>query len=80
MCPVVRILEFWLLKHIDTHRERSIIRICFVFVLIPATGIWGCFPAADYDLPPALAEAWFCQLHIVSAIACCLEFWDLFRE
>jgi hypothetical protein len=30
--------------------------------------MWGCFglsAAADYDLPPALAEAWFCQLQIV---------------
>jgi hypothetical protein len=31
----------------------------------------GCFRlsiAADYNLPPALAGAWFCQLQIVPAI------------
>ena len=32
-------------------------------------GTWGCFAAADYDLPHALAEVWFCQLQIVSDIA-----------
>jgi hypothetical protein len=39
-----------------------------VFVLIPDVGIWGCFKAADYDLPHVLAEVWFCQLKIVSVI------------
>ena len=34
--------------------------------------MWGCCrqsAAADHDLPRALAEAWFCQLQIISAIA-----------
>jgi hypothetical protein len=29
----------------------------------------GLSVVADYDLPRALAEAWFCQLQIVSVIA-----------
>jgi hypothetical protein len=40
-----------------------------VFILIPGEEIWGCLgpsTAADYDLPCALAEAWFGQLQIVS--------------
>jgi hypothetical protein len=35
--------------------------------------------AADYDLPHALARAWFCQLQVVSVTVWCLEFWGLFR-
>jgi hypothetical protein len=35
--------------------------------------------AADYDVPRALAEAWFCQLEIVFTIVGPLEFWELFR-
>ena len=35
--------------------------------------------SSDCDLPPALEEAWFCQLQIVSAIVRYLEFWGLFR-
>jgi hypothetical protein len=31
-------------------------------------GCFGLLEAADYDLPRALAEVWFCQLQIVSAI------------
>ena len=34
----------------------------------PRCGTWGCFRlsiAADYDLPCALTEAWFCQLQVV---------------
>jgi hypothetical protein len=45
--------------------------------------MWGygcCFASADYDLPRALAEAWFGQLQIVSAISWRLEFWELFRR
>lgn len=33
--------------------------------------MWGCFrlpTAVDYDLPDALAEAWFYLLHTVSAV------------
>jgi hypothetical protein len=40
----------------------------------------GCYTAADYDVPRALAEAWFCQLLIVSAIAWHLEFWEIFQR
>ena len=46
-----------------------------VFVLIHGTGVCvlgaggpRLSTAADYDLPRALAEVWFCQLQIVSAI------------
>jgi hypothetical protein len=48
----------------EGERERDIIRI-------PVIRMWGCFAlseVADYDLPGALAQAWFCQLQIVSAI------------
>lgn len=41
--------------------------------------MWGCSASADCDLPPALAEAWFCQLLIVSAIVRCLELREIFR-
>jgi hypothetical protein len=40
--------------------------MCFHFN--PRCEIWGCFRAADYDLPHTLAEVWFFQLQIVSAI------------
>jgi len=42
--------------------------------------MWDHFTAADYDLPRALAEAWFCQPQIVSAIRQRLEFWELLSE
>jgi hypothetical protein len=45
--------------------------------------MWGYFrlsAAADYDLPHALVEMWFCQLQIVSVIVVCLEFWEPFRK
>ena len=32
-----------------------------------------------YDLPHPLAGAWFCQMHMVSAIVWYLEFWGIFR-
>jgi hypothetical protein len=41
------------------------------FILILGVGIWGCFgltAVADYDLPHALAKAWYCQEQMVSAI------------
>lgn len=47
-------------------------RVCVcvcLFSLTPGMGIWGCSrlsTTAHYDLPHALAEAWFCQLQIVS--------------
>jgi hypothetical protein len=68
----LQILESWFLKKI-----RNMMGICFCF------NSWckdmGLLKAADYDLPHALAEAWFCQLQIVSANVWCLEFWALIR-
>jgi hypothetical protein len=57
--------------------HRNIMETCFC--LIPSVGIWCCFTAADYDLLPALAGVWFCQLQIVSVIVWLLGFWGLFR-
>ena len=47
------------------------------FVLNLRCGIRGCFAAADHGLPRALAEAWFCQLQMVSAIVWCVESWEV---
>ena len=61
-------------------KHRNIVRICFHFN--PSCGIWRCFrlsTAADYDLPHALAWAWFCQLQIVSSAVWHLEFCELQR-
>ena len=41
--------------------------------------MWSCFTAADYDLPRALSDMWFCQQQIVSEIVC-LEFWEFFQR
>ena len=41
--------------------------------------VWDMSTAADYDLHCAPAEPWFCQLQIISSIACHLELWELFR-
>lgn len=46
---------------------------------VPKCEIKVCFTAADYDLPRALAGAWFGQLQIVSVTVCRLEFWELLR-
>jgi hypothetical protein len=42
----VRILGFWFLKKTKNRNVRY-------FHVIPGVGIWGCFAAADYDLPHA---------------------------
>lgn len=62
------ILEFWFLK-----KQGHTVKI--FFILIPGTGRGGCFTAADYDLPPALAEVWLCQ-HTF-CVTCGV--WELFR-
>ena len=71
----MKILEFWFLlkKNIEIVYECA-------FILIPGVGRDVRLPvAADYDLPRALAEAWFCQLQVISVIVCHLEFWEIFK-
>lgn len=49
-----------------------------IFIFIPGVGygVACCFrpsAAADCGPPRALAEAWPCQLQMVSAVVCCLD-------
>jgi len=48
-------------------------------MLIPGVGIRGYFTAADYDMPRAPVEVWFCQLQMVFETVLPLEFRELFR-
>jgi len=54
------------------------LRMCFY--VNPGCGDVGLLQteADDYGLPHALAEEWFCQLQIVSAIVWHWGFWGLF--
>ena len=61
-------------------KHRNIIRMCFCFN--PRCGDMGLLQNvwSSYDLLPALAGIWFCQLQILSAIVWHLEFLEFFRE
>ena len=75
----------WFLKNKQTNKKpnhRNILRLFCRFN--SRRRDVGCFElpaaaAADCDLPCALAQAWFCQLEIISVISRCLGFWELFR-